>query len=163
MSIMSTRSLPTLQPEPVVPDPPAIQSRHSSAERSCSSPHAQPQSRWPCGRGQSPSHPRSRSRSQTRTARYVITLEGAHIHIQPIAHSLLPHRRRPCTRALVHIRGRHIHTSVPNRSGRAAAVACPGALEERVNAACHMNSVMLFFLLLLLMDLTVSSMDLPTS
>ncbi|KIO05199.1 hypothetical protein M404DRAFT_535629 [Pisolithus tinctorius Marx 270] len=70
MSVVSTRSLPTLQLEPVVPDPPAIRSRRSSAERSRSSPHAQPQSRWPCGRGRSPSHRRSRSRSQTQTGSY---------------------------------------------------------------------------------------------
>ncbi|KAI5998335.1 hypothetical protein F5J12DRAFT_895534 [Pisolithus orientalis] len=69
-SIVSTRSLPTLQLEPVVPDPPVIRSRRSSAERSRSSPHAQPQSRWPCGRGQSPLRPRSHSRSRTRTASY---------------------------------------------------------------------------------------------
>ncbi|KIO02899.1 hypothetical protein M404DRAFT_637503 [Pisolithus tinctorius Marx 270] len=61
-SIMYPQSLPTVQPEAAVPNPPAIPSRRSSAKRSRSSPRAQPQPRWPCGRGRSPSRPRSRTR-----------------------------------------------------------------------------------------------------
>ncbi|KIO02517.1 hypothetical protein M404DRAFT_650418 [Pisolithus tinctorius Marx 270] len=79
------------------------------------------------------------------TARYSIILEGARIRIQLVTHPLLP-PRRPCIRALVHVRGGCTHTSVPSRSGRGAAVARPGALEECVNTR-H----------------TISSTDLPTS
>ncbi|KIN93256.1 hypothetical protein M404DRAFT_991439 [Pisolithus tinctorius Marx 270] len=70
-SIVSTRSLPTLQLEPAVPNPTAVPSRRSSAKRSRNSPHAQPQSRWPHTQGKLPSHRHSRSRSQTRKGSYI--------------------------------------------------------------------------------------------
>ncbi|KIO14696.1 hypothetical protein M404DRAFT_182077 [Pisolithus tinctorius Marx 270] len=70
-SIVSTQSLPTLQLEPAVPNLPAIPSHRSSAERSRSSLHAQPQSRWPHTQSESPSRRRSHSRLQTRTGLYM--------------------------------------------------------------------------------------------
>ncbi|KAI6001640.1 hypothetical protein F5J12DRAFT_240001 [Pisolithus orientalis] len=86
-SIVSTQSPPTIQPEPVVFDPPAVRSR--------SSPYAQPQSRWPHGRGQSPSRPRSRSRSQTRTGSYT-HLKDKFIPVQSYACSSKQYRARRC-------------------------------------------------------------------
>ncbi|KIO12023.1 hypothetical protein M404DRAFT_994075 [Pisolithus tinctorius Marx 270] len=92
-SIMYPQSLPTVQLEPAVPDPPAILSRRSSAECSRSSPHAQPQSRWPCGRGRSPLRPHSRSHSQTRTGSYTHSKDDF-IPVQSYARSLIQHHTR---------------------------------------------------------------------
>ncbi|KIN98231.1 hypothetical protein M404DRAFT_1005575 [Pisolithus tinctorius Marx 270] len=93
MGVVSTRSLPTLQLEPAVPDPPAVPSRRSSAERSRSSPHAQPH-----GRGRSPSRPCSRSRSQTRTGSYTRSKDDF-IPVQSYACGLKQRRarRRSCS------------------------------------------------------------------
>ncbi|KIN97859.1 hypothetical protein M404DRAFT_884955 [Pisolithus tinctorius Marx 270] len=92
-SIMYPQSPLAIQLEPVVPDPLAVQSRHSSAERSRSSPHAQPQSRWPHGRGQSPSHRRSRSRSQTRMGSYMRS-NDEFVPVQSYARSSKQYRPR---------------------------------------------------------------------
>ncbi|KIO03823.1 hypothetical protein M404DRAFT_607140 [Pisolithus tinctorius Marx 270] len=98
-----TRSLsPTAAPsrsvfdtplEPVVPDPPAIQSRRSSAECSRSSPHAQPQSRWPHTQGESPSRRHSCSHSQTRKGSYIHS-KDEFIPVQSYARSLIQHHTR---------------------------------------------------------------------
>ncbi|KIN94990.1 hypothetical protein M404DRAFT_1007893 [Pisolithus tinctorius Marx 270] len=87
-SIVSTRSLPTLQLEPAVPNPTAIPSRRSSAERSHSSPHAQPHTQ-----GELPSHRHSRSRSQTRKGSYMHS-KDEFIPVQSYARSLKQHRAR---------------------------------------------------------------------
>ncbi|KIO07913.1 hypothetical protein M404DRAFT_997608, partial [Pisolithus tinctorius Marx 270] len=92
-SIVSTRSLPTLQLEPAVPNPTAIPSRCSSAERSRSSPHAQPQSRWPHTQGELPSHRHSRSHSQTRKGSYIRS-KDEFIPVQSYSHSLKQHHAR---------------------------------------------------------------------
>ncbi|KIN92734.1 hypothetical protein M404DRAFT_1009404, partial [Pisolithus tinctorius Marx 270] len=92
-SIVSTWSLPTLQLEPAVPNPTAVLSRRSSAERSRNSPHAQPQSRWPHTQGELPSHRHSRSRSQTRKGSYIRS-KDEFIPVQSYSHSLKQHHAR---------------------------------------------------------------------
>ncbi|KIO09159.1 hypothetical protein M404DRAFT_308250 [Pisolithus tinctorius Marx 270] len=132
-SIMHTQSLPTVQLKPVVPDPPAIQSRCSSAERSRSSPHAQPQSRWPRTQGQSPSHCRSHSCSQAQMGsskqyhprrRSYSYLTSSSLPSSLSSSSSSHSRSRSCSRE-VHLyvcskpRRSHSHSRAPRRSRRA--------------------------------------------